>query len=59
MPFLSAHISLFFAATCSIISLIGMSAITVTGFHYLRAMEASRNRIRIEQQSARRTPPLY
>ncbi len=53
MTFLSAHIPLVFGAIGSIITLISMSAITVTGYQYLRAMEASQARIRAEKDGPR------
>jgi hypothetical protein len=59
MASLSAHIPLLFGAIGSIITLISMTAVSVTGFHYLRAMEASQARIRAEQDTPRRTPQPY
>jgi hypothetical protein len=53
MSILAAHIPLLFGTLCSILSVVSMSAITVTGFHYLRAMEATQARIRAEQQDSR------
>lgn len=59
MAFLSAHIPLLFGAIGSMLTLISMTAVSVTGFHYLRAMEASQARIRAGQNAPRRTPQRY
>jgi hypothetical protein len=55
MAFVSGHIPLLFGAISSLITIISMSAVTVTGFQYLRAMEASQARVRAEQQDSGRT----
>lgn len=51
MAFLFAHIPLLFGAASSLILLISMSAVTVTTFQYLRAMEASRVRIQAKEEA--------
>ena len=53
MAFVSGHIPLLFGAVSSLITIISMSAISVTGYHYLRAMEASQARVRAEQEDIR------
>jgi hypothetical protein len=53
MSILAAHIPLIFGALCSLVTIISMSAVTVTGYRYLRAMEASQARIRAEQDNSR------
>ena len=50
MAFLSAHIPLLFGAACSLL-LISTTAVSVTGFQYLRAMEATQARTRAEKSS--------
>lgn len=55
MAFVSGHIPLLFGAVSSLITIISMSAVTVTGFQYLRAMEASQARILAEQEDSGRT----
>ena len=57
MSFVSGHIPLLFGALSSLITIVSMSAVTVTGFHYLRAMEASQARVRAEQQDCGHTAP--
>lgn len=57
MSILAAHIPLLFGTLRSILSVVSMTAITITGFHYLRAMEATQARIRAEHQDARQ--PRY
>lgn len=59
MSLLSAHIPFLFGAVGSLMMLISMSAVTITGYKYLRAMEASQARIRAEQSRAPHTPPRY
>ncbi len=59
MVFLSAHIPFLFGAIGSIIMLISMSAVTITGYHYLRAMEAAQAHIRADKARAPHTPPRY
>lgn len=59
MSLLSAHIPLLFGAIGSLMMLISMSAVTVTGYQYLRAMEAARVRIRAEKSKAPHAPPRY
>lgn len=59
MAFLSAQIPFLFGAIGSVIMLISMSAVTVTGYHYLRAMEATQARLRAEKIRAPHTPPRY
>ena len=49
MAFLSAHIPFLIGAAGSLILLISMAAVSVTGFQYLRAMETTRARIRTEK----------
>ncbi|MGC8549838.1 MAG: hypothetical protein ACP5M4_09080 [Acidobacteriaceae bacterium] len=57
MAFVSGHIPLLFGALSSLITIISMSAVTVTGFQYLRAMEASQARVRADQQDGRHDAP--
>lgn len=59
MSILAAYIPLIFAALCSFLTIISMSAVTVTGYKYLRAMEASQARIRDEQHRSQHANPRY
>jgi len=59
MTFLAPHIPFLFGAIGSLITLISISAVTVTGYHYLRAMETTQARIRAEKAPAPRTPHRY
>jgi hypothetical protein len=59
MAFLSANIPLLFGALSSVISIVSMTAVTVTGYHYLRAMEASQARVHAEQDETHRAASHY
>lgn len=59
MAFLAAHIPLLFGAIGSLIMLVSMSAVTVTGYQYLRAMEATQARIRAERNHTPHTPARH
>ena len=56
MAFLSAHIPFLFGAAGSLILLISMPAVSVTGFQYPRAMETTQSRIRADKSRDPHTP---
>lgn len=56
MVFLLTHIPILFGVAGSILIVVSMSAVTVTGYQYLRAMESTQARLRAEENSRHPQP---